>query len=122
MSRRKLKGESKVLPPLKKIINLCVRVKKNKRDFFFSRETYTKIIVNDLINSELIRSLFRSFSLQRERFFHVNICVFVCDCYFELLVFVIILFRTQQQLVIHLTFRVFSVICEVAINFARISL
>ena len=37
-----------MLPPLRKII-LCVRIKKNKRDFFFSREAYTRISVIDLI-------------------------------------------------------------------------
>ena len=34
--------------------------------------------------------------LQRERIFHVNIYIFVCDCYFELIVFIIILFETQH--------------------------
>ena len=28
---------------------MCVRVKKNKRDFFFNHETYTRVIVIDLI-------------------------------------------------------------------------
>ena len=28
---------------------MCVRAKKNKSYFFFSRETYTKIVVIDLI-------------------------------------------------------------------------
>ena len=37
-----------MLPPLRKII-LCVRIKKNKRDFFFSREAYIRISVIDLI-------------------------------------------------------------------------
>ena len=36
------------------------------------------------------------FSLQRERIFHVNICIFVYDSYFGLLMFVIILFGTQH--------------------------
>ena len=31
--RRKKKGEYKVLLPLREIISVCVRVKKNKRDF-----------------------------------------------------------------------------------------
>ena len=38
-----------MVPPLKEIINVCVRVKKNEKDFFFSHETYTRIIVIDLI-------------------------------------------------------------------------
>ena len=37
-----------MLPDLKKIISVCVS-KENKRYFFFSRETYIKIIVIDLI-------------------------------------------------------------------------
>ena len=36
------------------------------------------------------------FSLQRERVFYVNICILVCDCYFGLLILLIILLRTQQ--------------------------
>ena len=36
------------------------------------------------------------FSLCRERVCHINICVLMCDYYFELIVFVIILFRTQH--------------------------
>jgi len=65
---------------------VCVRAKKNLSCFFFSRETYTRIIVIDLI----IVKLFRVCPV----IFRVNICVFVCDCYFELLIFVIILFGT----------------------------
>ena len=38
-----------MLLPLKEIINVCVRVKKNEKDFFFSHETYTRIIIIDLI-------------------------------------------------------------------------
>ena len=37
-----------MLPPLREIISMY-ESKENKRDFFFSRETYTKIIVIDLI-------------------------------------------------------------------------
>ena len=73
---------------------MCVRAKKKR--FFFSYETYTKIIVIDLINIELIRSLSHDFFLQKERVFHVNICVIVCDCYFWIANIVIILFGTQQ--------------------------
>ena len=74
----------------------CVRAKKNKRVFFFSREAYTRIIVIDLIMVKLFGVCPCGFSFQRERVFHVNICVLVCDCYFELLIFMIILFGTQQ--------------------------
>ena len=69
---KKIKGENKVLPPLRKIISVC-ESKENKRDFFFNREPYTRIIVIDLIIVKLL-SLSLSFSLQRERIFHVNLC------------------------------------------------
>ena len=88
------RGErEKLLSCLIKIICMC-KSKKNRRDFyfFFSREIYTKIIVIDFC--EIIRNLPRDFSLQRERVFYVNICVFVCDCYFRLLILLIILFET----------------------------
>ena len=45
----------------------------------------------------MIQSLSRDFSFQRERIFHVNICVLVYDCYFEFIVFVIILFWNLTQ-------------------------
>ena len=45
---KKIKGERKVLPHLRKIISVCEN-KENKRDFFFSCETYIRIIVIDLI-------------------------------------------------------------------------
>ena len=76
---------------------MCVRAKKNKRDFFFfSSEAYKRIIVIDLIIVKLFGVCPIVFSLQRERVFHVNICIFVYDSYFGLLMFVIILFRTQH--------------------------
>ena len=81
---------------------MCVCVCKSKEKqqrFFFShetRETFTKNYCNWFDNSEIIRSLSRDFSLQRERVLCVNICVIVCDCYFGLLIFVIILFGTQH--------------------------
>ena len=37
-----------MLPPLREIISMY-ESKENKKDFFFSRVTYTKIIVIDLI-------------------------------------------------------------------------
>ena len=69
------------------------------------KEKKRKMIVWDIYknyynwfdNSEIIRSLSCDFFLQRERIFYVNICVLVCDCYFRLLIFVIILFETQQR-------------------------
>ena len=85
-----------MLPLLREIISVCESKEKQER-FFFSHETYTIFIVIDLINSELIRSLSRDFSLKKKRGFHVNICVVVCDCYFELIAFVIILFGAQQE-------------------------
>ena len=41
-----------MLPPLRKIISVC-ESKENKRDFFFNCETYTRIIVIDLIITKL---------------------------------------------------------------------
>ena len=67
---------------------MCSKEKQER--FFFNHETYTRIIVIDLVNSELIWILFHDFFLQRKRVFYVNICILVCDCYFELIVFVII--------------------------------
>ena len=84
-----------MLLPLKEIISMCVKEKKKKR-FFFSRETYTRIIVIDLIIMKLFGVCPIVFFPSRERVFHVYICVLVCDCYFGLLIFVIILFETQQ--------------------------
>ena len=77
---------------------MCENKEKQER-FFFShetRETFTKNYCNWFDNSEIIRSLSRCFFLQRERVFCVNTCVLVCDCYFGLLIFVIILFGTQH--------------------------
>ena len=73
-----------------------MRAKKNKRDFFFfSRETYTKIIIIDLIVVKLFRVCSVVFPSKRKGFPR-NIYVLVCDCYFELIIFLIILFGTQQ--------------------------
>ena len=57
---------------------------------------HTRDIVIDLKIVKLIQSLSRGFSLQGERFFHLNICVLMCDCYLELIILVVILFGTQQ--------------------------
>ena len=85
-----------MLLPLKEIISVCVRVKKKQERFFFSCETYIIIIVIDLIIVKLFGVCPIIFFPARERVFHVNICVIVCNCYFGLLIFLIILFGTQQ--------------------------
>ena len=101
--RRILKNREKGLPPLREIISVCVCVcvweresKEKQERFFFSHETFTKNYCNWFDNSEIIRNLSHGFSLQRERVFHVNVCILVCDYYFGLLIFVVILFGTQQ--------------------------
>ena len=71
---------------------MCVRAKKNKRDFSLTVR-HTQELCNWFDNSEIIQNLSCGFSLQRERVFHVNICVLVCNCYFGLLIFSIILFE-----------------------------
>ena len=78
------------------VTRLYVSAKENMRDFSLT-VSHTKNIVIDLRIVKLIRSLFRGFSLQGERGFHVNICVFVCNCYLELIILEIILFGTQQN-------------------------
>ena len=67
-----------------------------KYNLYLSREAYTRIIVIDLIIVKLFGVCPVVFSLQRERVFYVNICILVYDYYFGLLIFVIILFGTQQ--------------------------
>ena len=61
------KGGCRIVKKEKKKDNLCVRAKKNKRVFFFffffSHEAYIRIIVIDLDNNEIIRSLSHDFSL-----------------------------------------------------------
>jgi len=64
-------------------VSIRAKKEKKKERFFFSRETYTRDIIIELIIAKLIQSLSRSFSLQRERVLHKNICVFVCDCYLD---------------------------------------
>ena len=92
-------GESKVLPPLKEIICVCVCVCVCvwKETYFFSRETYTRFTIIDLLIVKLLVVCSVVFSLQRERVFHVNICVLVYDCYFGLLILLITLFGSQQM-------------------------
>ena len=50
MWEEKYKGESKVLPPL----NSVCESKEKRESFFFSCETYTRIIVIDLIIVKLL--------------------------------------------------------------------
>ena len=78
------------------VTRLYVSAKENMR-YFSLAVSHTKNIVIDLRIVKLIRNLFRGFSLQGERGFHVNICVFVCNCYLELIILEIILFGTQQN-------------------------
>ena len=64
---------------------MCVRAKKNKRDFlfiiifllFYSRETYTKIIVIDLIIVKLFGVCPVVFPF-KEKVFPRKFCVLVC--------------------------------------------
>ena len=56
-----------MLPPLKKIIGVC-ESKKNKQDFFFSREIYIKIIVIDLIIMKLFEVFPIVFSFKKKGF------------------------------------------------------
>ena len=67
MWRRKKKKEQNVVAFEKD--NLCVRVKKNKRDFFFSREVYTRIIVIDLIIVKLFEICPMVFPFKEKGFF-----------------------------------------------------
>ena len=65
-----------MLPPLKKIFRVC-ESKENKRDFFFSRETYTKIIVIDLIIVKLFEVCLMVFPFKKKGF-SMQIFVFLC--------------------------------------------
>ena len=60
------------MPHLREIISVYESKKKNKRDFFFSRETYTRIIVIDLIIVKLFRVCSVVFLFKEKGFFHVN--------------------------------------------------
>ena len=75
---KKIKRREQSVAPLRKIISVCVCESKEKQEsFFFSRETYIRIIVIDLIIVKLFRVCLVIFSLQRESVFHVNF-VFLC--------------------------------------------
>ena len=71
------KGESKMLRPLREIISVCVCESKEKQErFFFSRETYTRIIVIDLIIVKLFRVCFVVFPFKKKRVFS---CKYLCS-------------------------------------------
>ena len=55
---------------------MCVRAKEKKKKNFFSRKTYTRIIVIDLIIVKLF-GVIPWFFLSKEMIFHVNF-VFLC--------------------------------------------
>ena len=80
-----------MLPPLSSVCES----KEKQESSFFSCETYTRIIVIDLIIVKLLRICPVVFPFKEKVFFHVKICILVCDSYFKLIVFVIILFGTQ---------------------------
>ena len=85
-----MKNRKKGLTPLREIISVCVRVKKNKRDFSLAmkQERHSqKIIVIDLIIMKLFGVCLVVFPFKEKNVFHVDICVFVCDCYFGSLIF-----------------------------------
>ena len=56
-----------MLPHLRKIISVC-ESKENKRDFFFSRKIYIKIIVIDLIIVKLFKVYPVIFSFKEKGF------------------------------------------------------
>ena len=67
VKKEKIKG----LWPLRKIISVYVRAKKNKRDFyffFFSRDAYTRIIVIDLIIVKLFGVCLMIFPFKKKGF------------------------------------------------------
>ena len=69
---RILKNREKGLPPLREIINACVRIKKNKRDFSLAmkQERHSqKIIVIDLIIVKLFGVYPVVFSFKEKGFF-----------------------------------------------------
>ena len=88
-----------------------VRVKKIRRYFITVRHTKEdlllylvnlklginlRIIVINLIIVNLFKVCPVVFLFNEKWFFQLNICVIMCDYYFELIILVIILFRTQQ--------------------------
>ena len=76
---------------------MCVSKEKQERIFFFSRETYTRIIVIDLIIMELFGVYPVVFFPSKRKDFPRKFCILVCDYYFGLLILLIILFGAQQM-------------------------
>lgn len=83
-----------------------VIVKKKK----ISRETYirdinlgalTKKYYKWFYNSGLIQSLSRD-SIRRKNVFHIHLCVFVCNWYFDLAILMIIIFGNWLKLLVEL--------------------
>ena len=71
-----------MLPSLKEIISVCV-CKEKKKKFFFNRETYTRIIVIDLIIVKLFKICLVVFPSKRNGFYvnFVLLCMIVIlDC------------------------------------------
>ena len=62
------KRKEKGLSPVRKIICVC-ESKKKKREIFFNRETYTRIIVIYLIIVKLFRVCLVVFSFKEKGFF-----------------------------------------------------
>ena len=75
---------------------MCVWESKKKRETFLYPWDIYKNYCNWFDKNKIIWNFSCGFSFQRERVFHINISVIVCDCYFELIVVLIILFGTQQ--------------------------
>ena len=71
--------------------------KKKQKRFFFSRETYTRIIVIDLIIMELFGVCPVVFFPSKRKDFPRKFFILVCDYYFGLLILLIILFGAQQM-------------------------
>lgn len=77
-----------MLPPLKEITSVC-ESKEKQEIFFFSCETYTRIIIIDLTIVKLF-GIYPVVFPFKEKCFPRKFCILVCDCYFESLIFVII--------------------------------
>ena len=65
---------------------MCERAKKNKRNFFFNRMTYIRIVVINLIIMNLFRVCPVIFPLKKKKGFPRKYLCFVCDFYFRLLI------------------------------------
>ena len=76
---------------------MCVRAKEKKKKNFFSRKTYTRIIVIELIIVKLFGVIYPVVFPFKRNDFSRKFCVFVCDCYFGLLILLIISFGTNNK-------------------------